>query len=128
MKMKTNFNTGYIDYTIEQGIIIASYKNGVHINLDIAKEIVEARIRFSDKKSYPVLINSQGVVSMDKAARDYFSSEQGIRGLKAAAIVVNSPFSSFLGNFFLWVNRTRLPVKIFTNHQAAFEWLGQFLS
>src|SRR4051812_41916470 len=110
---------------MEKGIIIASYKPGLHINLAIAREIVEERILFSQKRSYPVLINSKGVVSMDKAARDYFSSEQGIRGLKAAAILVNSPFSSFLGNFFLWVNRTRLPVKIFTNYQAAFDWLGQ---
>jgi hypothetical protein len=126
--MNNTLKTEFIDYKLENGIVIASYREGLNIDLEIAKTIVEMRLAFTKDKAYPVLINSQGVVSMDKAARDFFSSAEGIRGLKAAGILVHFPFSSFLGNFFLWVNRTRLPVKIFSSYQAAVDWLMQFVS
>lgn len=128
MKMVRELDTSYVHLKITEGIIIGTYKPGLKINLEMAKEIVQIRLTFAEHKSMPALINGQGVVSVDKAARDFFSSKHGIKGLKAAAIIVESPFNSFLGNFFLWVNKTRLPVKIFTNSSFAFSWLKKFVS
>jgi len=127
IKMQGELDTSYVHLKIQEGIIIGTYKPGLKINLEIAKEIVHVRLTFTKHKSMPALINGQGVVSMDKAARDFFSSKNGIKGLKAAAIIVESPFSSFLGNFFLKVNKTRLPVKLFTNSSTALSWLKKFV-
>jgi hypothetical protein len=121
------FETRYIRLHIQEGILIAYYKPGLHITLEVAKEIVQSRKEFTEGKSYPALVNSTGVVSIERAAREYFSSPEGTAGIKAAALIVNSPFSSFLGNFFLRVNKPGMPAKVFTREQSALNWLQQYL-
>ncbi len=93
----------------------------------VAKKIVTERRAFTKGKKIPALILSQGVISMEKPAREYFASTEGIDGLAASAIVVNSAFSSALGNFFLIVNKTKLPVKIFADVRRAKRWLKQYV-
>ncbi len=120
-------DAAYIHFAITDGILICTYKKGLRINLEVAKKIVTERIAFTKGKKVPALILSQGVISMEKPAREYFASTEGIEGLAASAIVVNSAFSSALGNFFLIVNKTKLPVKIFANVRRAEKWLQQYI-
>jgi hypothetical protein len=126
--MERVLDSPYIHLKIKDGILIGTYKKDLKINLDIAREIVNTRLTFTDQKNLPAIIFNQGVISMDKAAREFLSSSEGIKGLKAAAIIVDSPFSSFLGNFFLTVNKTALPVKLFSNAQRALKWLQMFVT
>lgn len=125
--MAQELDTPYVHLKIDGGILIGTYKKGLKITLPIAREIIQTRKDFTEGRPYPALIYNQGVISMDKAAREFMSSEEGIKGLKAAAIILDSPFGSFLGNFFLMVNKTSLPVKIFTTVAPALKWLSQFI-
>jgi hypothetical protein len=125
--MEKELNSPYIHLKIEDGVLIGTYKKGLKINIDIAKEIVNTRLDFTERKNLPALIFNQGVISMDKASREFLSSPEGIAGLKAAAIITDSAFSSFLGNFFLTVNKTAMPVKIFSTPQRALKWLKTFV-
>lgn len=126
--MKQELDTDYVHLEIRDGILVGIYKKGLKINLSIAREIVQARLAFTENKTLPAIIYNQGVISMDKEARQFLSSADGIKGLKAAAIILDSPFGSFLGNFFLAVNKTSMPVRIFSNIGSASKWLAQFLS
>ena len=74
------------------------------------------------------MLISQGVISMDKPSREYLASDEATEGLLATAIIVDSSFSSFLGNFFLMVNKTKMPVKIFYDIPLAEKWLQQFIN
>jgi hypothetical protein len=74
------------------------------------------------------IILSQGVTSIDKPAREYLASQKGTEGLSASAIIVNSPFSRLLGNFFLRVNKTSIPVKLFSDISKAEKWLQQYIN
>ncbi len=121
------FETDYITFSVKNKILIAAYKQGLHINLTMAKEIVQARIDYTNGTKMPSLILSQGVISMDKPTREYLSSEAATQGLLASAIIVTSPFSSFLGNFFLFVNKPKIPVRIFSSMPIAERWLEQFI-
>lgn len=121
------FETDYITFSVKNKILVAAYKQGLHINLTMAKEIVQARIHYTNGAKMPSLILSQGVISMDKPTREYLSSEAATQGLLASAIIVNSPFSSFLGNFFLFVNKPKIPVRIFSSMPIAERWLEQFI-
>lgn len=107
-------------------ILIVTYKPGIQINQEVAKEIVSTRLSFTGNKRIPCMILSQGVVSMDKPAREYLASTEATKGLLATAIIVDSPFSSFLGNFFHKVYKTKMPVKIFSSIPQAKKWLQQF--
>jgi hypothetical protein len=120
-------DTPYVHLCIRNKILVGTYKRNQRISLATAKEIVRTRKAFTHGFSMPALIISQGLVTIDRPARKFFSSKEGTAGLKACAVVVNSIFSSFLGNFFLAVNKTAMPVKIFSNASRAEKWLQQFV-
>ncbi len=120
-------DTPYVHLRIKDNILVGTYKKNLRIDLEIAKSIVSTRLSFTGGKKMPSLILSQGVISINKPAREYLASDDAIEGLLASAIIVNSPFSSYLGNFFLAVNKTKLPVKIFSTIPRAERWLQQFL-
>lgn len=117
----------YVHLSLRNNILIGTYRKNLHIDLHVAREIVRIRLSFTHGKIYPSLILSKGIISIDKPAREYLASKEAIEGLLASAIVVESTYSSFLGNFFLAVNKTKLPVKIFTDESLAEKWLQQFI-
>lgn len=108
----------------DKNILFVTYKG--RITLAMAKEVVETRFKFTDFKSLPVLVEGISVSAIDKDARDYLSTDEGIKGIKAGAIYVNSTFQSFLGNFFLKVSNPKIPTKIFTDKESAIKWLEQY--
>jgi hypothetical protein len=121
-------DTPFVHLRIKDNILIVSYRRNLIINLDVAHKIVLYRQSFSRGKKFAAIILSQGVTSIDKPAREYLASEEGTEGLFASAIIVNSAFSRFMGNFFMRVNKTSIPVKLFSNISQAKKWLQQFIS
>lgn len=119
-------NTKTVHFQLKDNLLICTYKTGVNIDIHTAQQIVRDRIHFLDGRKKSVLIIGNGVVTMDKAARMYLSSEEGTKGLHAAAILVNRVFSCFLGNFFIAVNKTNFPVRIFSKQETAEKWLMRF--
>jgi hypothetical protein len=63
---------------------------------------------------------------MDKSARDFLSSNEGIRGIRASALISSSIVNSMLVNFVLKISRPELPVKVFTKRDEALDWLQTF--
>jgi hypothetical protein len=125
--MLSIIDTPYVTFEIKGDVLHATYKKGIKITLDIARQVVEARLKLTLDRNFAVLIYNQGVISMDKPARDFLASPEGTRGVKAAAMMLDSAFSSFLGNFYLSVNKPPMPVRIFTNTKSALGWLQKFV-
>lgn len=121
------FDTNFVHLLIKDKILVVTYKSGLHITLEIAQKIVTDRLSFTEDKKLAAMIISHGVISMDKPAREYLASEEGTNGLTATAIIVDSSFSRSLGNFFLIVNKTKMPVKIFSNIPRAIKWLQKYI-
>ena len=124
--MKKILDTPYVHYELQDDLLICTYKKGSRLNLDKAKEIVKTRLEFVDYKPTVLLVYNQGVVSMDKKAREYLSTGDGVKGVVAAAIVVASPFTSFMANFFVSVNKPKMPVRVFSNANDSLKWLQKF--
>ena len=108
------------------GILIVTYKHGISVNYDVAKQLIQMRLGFCEHNSYAVLIIDEGVLSMDKKARDLFSSREGTTNIIASALVLSTVYSKIIGNFFLKVTRPHIPVKIFNDKVLALEWLDQY--
>ena len=117
------FDTPYVYYELQGDLMIGTYKKDLKINLEVAKEIVRVRQELSNYSPVLALIFNQGVVKMDKKAREYFASMEGVKGIIAAAIVVGSPFTTFLANFFVSVNKPKMPVRVFSDAGDALKWL-----
>ena len=124
--MVKTFDTPYVYFELHDDLLIGRYKKGLKINLEVAKEIVKLRQEFTGPEQVLGLIYNDGVISMDKQGRDYLSSEEGARGIIAAAYILDKPFNSFLANFFIAVSKTKIPVRTFSRKEAALKWLEQF--
>lgn len=80
----------------------------------------------SDGKIYPMLVNLKEIKSITKEARDHFSMQGRTPGISAIGLLINSPASTIIGNFFLGLNRSVVPVKLFTKEAKAIAWLKKF--
>ena len=121
-------DTRYVHLLLKENILIGTYKKGLHIDLEIAHEIVRTRISFMEGKRIPAMIITKGIIGISKPARDYLSSKEGTEGLLASAIIAGASFSSLMGNFFLRVHKTTMPVRIFSNRVHAERWLKKFIA
>ena len=110
---------------IRDGILFITYKKGISITLDDAKEMIKNRLLFTGNSSYPMLVQDEGISFIAKEARDFMSKE-GTEGLLAGAFVLKSVYSTFLINFYLSVTRPKVPNRMFTDSTKALEWLEQF--
>ncbi len=124
LKDKPKLETEFITIEIKDGILHGAYKPCT-INLEMAKEIVQIRLEYTENIAYPMLVRDYGVAQMNKAARDFLGSEHGIRGITAGALVLESKFSKMMGNFFLSLTSPKMKARIFNNEDEAIKWLRE---
>jgi hypothetical protein len=118
----------YIIYELTDGVLYATFKPGIIVDLSGARLILSDRLKFVHKQDLPILIDVRGLKSITKEARDFLSSEDGQRGVKASAMLIEGYLSSTIANFFLKVNvkKNKFPVKTFTDRTRALTWLQQY--
>jgi len=96
---------------------------------ELAMENVDAQERIRDslnKEKTRVLIDMTTVTEIAKEARDYFANERTSSIQRATALLINSPVSRIIGNFFMGLNKPISPTKLFTDPQEAIKWLQTF--
>jgi hypothetical protein len=111
-----------------RGFIHSVILPGAEQTLADAQENVRISIQIGGGKRRPLLVDLREIKSQTREARDYYGSEESGTCFSAAAVVVGSPVSRLLGNFFLGFNKSaHAPLKLFTSEQEAVEWLKTFL-
>lgn len=71
----------------------------------------------------PLLCDLTNVVRMTRECRTHFASAQHAATFSRAALIVTSPISKVIGNFFLGLNKPVKPTRLFTNKEEALRWL-----
>ena len=97
--------------------------------LEHAKENVDAQERLRDslnKAKTRVLIDMTSVIEISKEARDYFANERTASIQRATALLIGSPVSRVIGNFFMGLNKPISPTRLFTDPHKAIQWLHTF--
>ena len=120
--IRYDVETPYIKFWTEDSVLCAAYANNIHVNLDIAKHIVEHRINYSKFTSHLCFVDMRGIRSVTKEARQYLSVE-GSAYVIAGALLIDSVLNRTIGNIFLTVNKPAVPVRLFTSKEEAFKWL-----
>lgn len=116
----------YFTWMGEDGIARTKAKPNVPITLNHAIENTKVVTSFFLGKKFPILIDSTDIKSMNREARDHFSTRGRDSKTNAFGIIVSSPISRVVGNFFLGINKPEVPTKLFDNEEAAIKWLKQF--
>jgi hypothetical protein len=101
-------------------------KNHASIDLKSAIENTISVQSFYSTKKFPILVDSSNVAYISREARSHFSAKNRETSINSMAIIVNSPISRVIGNFFMGLNKPLIPAKLFENEESAVKWLNQY--
>lgn len=73
----------------------------------------------------PLLCDLTNVIRMTHECRQRFAGPEHAKTFSKAALVVTSPLSKLIGNFFLGLNKPIKPTRLFTNKEEALKWLRE---
>lgn len=111
----------------DQGLIICEYKVGLKMNVEIAENIVDERLKYCKGRSYPILADARNLVSIDSKARKFYATEKSLEGVSAGAIYIDNYLVRMLGNVWHKIEKPKVPSRLFTDKEKALEWLKTFL-
>ena len=100
---------------------------GVEDTIEDAKNNVATCARFTGDKQRPMLVDMRTLKAQSRDVRAYYTGPESQKIICAAAVLVDSPISRIIGNFFLGFNKMDLPTKLFRSEDEALTWLKGFL-
>ena len=95
-------------------------------SLETAQENIEAQARIRDalgKKMTRVLVDMRETTRISREARNHYAGERTASIQRATALLVASPLSATIANFFIGLNKPQSPTRMFTNEDQAIAWL-----
>lgn len=122
-------NVGKKPYELwnQQGIICGKFQPNTHWDVEIARQIVNDRLKLSEDGIFPLLLDVSNVSSISKEARKFMASEQAMEQLSAGALIINSKVGVIMGNFYIFLDRPKLPCRLFYDFDDAEKWLQDFI-
>ena len=112
----------------DNGILHQTYEEGAELIIeDSTGELEIYANEYCSEIKRPILVDINNIKTVSKESRDIYSSEETAKYLSAAALLIGNPVSRILGNFYLGINKTVVPLKMFTSAGEAFKWLKTFL-
>ena len=129
MKVPANavITNKYYTWMGSDGICRTKVKTNAEIFLQDAIENTQVVSSFYTGKKFPILIDARGIKSMTREARNHFSTNGRDSKTNSFGIIVKSPISRVVGNFFMGINKPLVPTKLFENEEKAIEWLQNYL-
>ena len=116
----------FLQSWIEGDILYSVYRDGCNIDLDTAKMLYRQRLDLTNGHTYPLFADIRRILYVSREARNFLATEQACMEISAGALLIGSSVSRFMGNFFIKINKPPIPTKLFTDKDAAIEWLSVF--
>ncbi len=111
----------------KDGICRTKTKPLADIGLKEAQENTEAVSSFYTGKKYPLLIDARTIRSMEREARKHLSTNGRETRINSFAVMVKSPLSRVIGNFFMGLNKPEIPARLFDKEEEAIHWLKKYV-
>jgi hypothetical protein len=109
----------------DDGIVSYHPKPGTIINYELATEVLRLGLQIAGGP-WRSLVLMQDLARVNREARALFASEEFMQLCSQTALVVGSPVSRVIGNFFVGLNRPKYPYRIFDDPALAVAWLRGF--
>lgn len=110
-----------------EGIGHQHFKDNVTMDIPEQLENLDAIIKICKGHPTPFVITAGKNFIITKDARDHALSLEVRSPINANAIVVQNLAYRLIAEFFIKVQKPKMPYKIFTDQESAFEWCKQFL-
>jgi hypothetical protein len=111
-----------------RGFVRATIRDGASFDLDDAKEAVAATWHVAGEQRRAVLVDMRGVRAQSRQAREYFDGVEAARILRGVALLVGSPLSRVVGNFFVKIGEHRVPTRLFNDEADAETWVLEHIA
>ena len=93
-----------------------------------AEENIDAQARLRNtlgKEMTRVLIDMRQTVQITREARNHYAGERTASIQRATALLIDSPLSATIANFFMGLNKPLSPTRMFTSEDEAIAWLRE---
>lgn len=110
---------------LPEGICLTRVAKGVDVGLEEARWNTQKVIELSGSSCPPLLVDIRFIRSISKEARDHFSMKGRTANVSAIALLIHSPVSRVIGNFYLGLSKPTVPTRLFTEEEKAKEWLRE---
>lgn len=107
-------------HLVEDGLVRFDWTEGATVSPADAQAALDAFVTLTANVATPVLVDLRNVAAVDREARRMFASTTATN---RQALLVGSPLSRTLGNFFVKLSHPAMPVKLFDDEAAAIAWL-----
>jgi hypothetical protein len=107
----------------EEGLLRGEAAPSAEQDLAQAREQAAAQRAFGVSLPRPFLMDIRGARALTREARAFYASQEAAELFSATALLVDSPLSRAIGNFFLGLNRPMMPTRLFTTEAEALAWL-----
>lgn len=112
---------------LEDRIFSLKLKNFRRVTLKDARQTSKSIVAYFNEnnltESGMLLLEYGYGATIDKAAREYASSEEGNIRTHGAAILVKSSAQQMVGEYYLRFNHPRYPTKVFYKKEKALDWI-----
>jgi hypothetical protein len=123
-KIVTRVNTVWLG---EDGIARVIHVPGADVTLESAHETMAAYLKLNKGKRRPLFVDTKSMKSLEREARKYYAGEEAAKVACAVALIVDTPVSRVLGNFYLGISKPHLPTRLFSLEAEALEWLKGYI-
>ena len=120
--------TSFWTWKDDNGVVRTRVKPGAEIDLEQAKENTDAVNTFYEGIKFPLLVDTREIRSITRDARQHFTTNDRESSINSLALLIKSPVSKVIANFFMSVNKPNVPAKIFNSEEKAVDWLCQHLN
>ncbi len=107
----------------DEGFIRGVLNEGVDYRLEDAVEMMAAHRELTGGRARGLLMDIRAVRALPREVRTYFTRPEHVEVHRAVALLVGSPLSRAIGNFFLGFNKPAMPMRLFSDEESALEWL-----
>jgi hypothetical protein len=107
----------------DEGIFHVDHQPASELTLADAKGCVRALGAIAGGVKRPPLVDMRNIRSIERPARQHFAGPETASVQSAAALLVGSPITRAMGNFFLGLNKPVFPTRLFHDQSEAMAWL-----
>jgi len=119
------FSTNSGIFYFEEGILVVEMNEPEH-TLEHARDNLRREVEVLGGRRVPLLVDMTRVSSVSREARQFYASPGAVAPFLAFGLLIGSPVSRVIGNFFLGLNRLPRPARLFTSRGDGLRWLQGF--
>jgi hypothetical protein len=108
-------------------LLFAEHAKNLHVDLQMAREMVSNRIEFTDNKPHYVVIDLSNVKEVTPEAREYMQQQEGgLKNILGAAFFADNLPAELLAKVYV-KTPTRFPSGFFQNKEEALSWIHELM-